>query len=94
MGYVLAAIIAGIFSLLVVFMQNRANRALAKGVTAVHEEVRTNHGIRQGQRIEDIGDSLEQIKRTMVTKVEFTEHTEQDKEHFAEVRNLINSMEK
>ena len=45
-----------------------------------HREVRTNHGIRNGQRIEDLGDDMAFVRRTMVTKLELSEHAEHDVE--------------
>lgn len=73
-GYIFSAVVTGIFAIIVVVMQIRATKA----TKLVHEEVRTNHGIRQGQRIEDLGEDVAFIRRTMVTKTEMAEHTEQD----------------
>lgn len=84
---IITATITGIFGCLFVILQVRATRVTKQ----VHEEVRTNHGIRQGQRIEDLGTDMEFVRRTMVTKTEFLEHTEQDKNHFAEMTALINA---
>lgn len=77
-SYVLAAIITGVFLVAVTVIQVRANGKLAGRVSDLHDEVRTNHGIRQGQRIEDLGADVAFIRRTMVTKSEMLEHTEQD----------------
>jgi hypothetical protein len=38
-----------------------AARSVNRKVAVVHEEVRTNHGKRQGQRIEELGDAVEAL---------------------------------
>lgn len=78
LGYAIAALITGVFAVIVVLIQIRANRALARNVTAVHEEVRTNHGLRQGQRIEDLGIDVSWIRNQMVTKQELADHATHD----------------
>lgn len=88
-GYIISAVITGAFAVIIVILQIRANARLRRQVVDVHEEVRTNHGVRQGQRIEDLSEDVAFIRRTMVTKRELNDHTEQDSTHFQEVRELI-----
>lgn len=94
MGYIAAAIIAGLFSVIVVVLQNRANRALKSSVQDVHEEVRTNHGIRQGQRIEDLGVDVAWIRGQMVTKQELADHAALDLTTKQELLAAIGAKEK
>jgi hypothetical protein len=88
-GYVLAALITAVSIVVVAVVQIRANGRLAGRVTELHDEVRTNHGVRQGQRIEDLGEDVAFIRRTMVTKLEMQEHTEQDHAFQARVEPFL-----
>lgn len=88
-SYIIAAVIAGFFALAVTMLQVRASTRLATKVSEVHDEVRTNHGVRQGQRIEDLGVDVAWIRGQMVTKQELADHTKQDAENFREIRGLI-----
>lgn len=91
-GYIFAALIAGLFGVVVAWIQVRANRKLAGRVGDLHDEVRTNHGVRQGQRIEDLGEDVAYIRRTMVTKTELLDHTQQDAEHFSALEKQIGGL--
>lgn len=88
-GYILAALITAVSVVVVAIIQIRANARLSGRVADLHDEVRTNHGVRQGQRIEDLGEDVAFIRRTMVTQRELADHTGQDAAHFAEIRQLI-----
>jgi hypothetical protein len=66
-GYIFSAIITGFFGLFIAWQNNR-----------LHKEVKTNHGKRAGQRLEELGDDVAQIKRTMVTQQDLQEHSDHD----------------
>lgn len=89
LAYIIAALIAGVFAVVVTVIQVRSSSRLAARVSEVHDEVRTNHGIRQGQRVEDLGVDVAWIRDQMVTKKELSDHTKQDAENFREIRGLI-----
>lgn len=89
LAYVIAALIAGIFGVVVAVIQVRSSARITAKVAEVHEEVRTNHGVRQGQRIEDLSVDVAWIRGQMVTKQELADHTKQDAENFREIRGLI-----
>lgn len=78
MGYVLSALITGIFGIVIVLLQIRATRATKD----IHDEVRTNHGIRAGQRLEDLGVDVAElqsyVKEKLVTKDELQAHADAD----------------
>lgn len=56
-----------------------------------HKEVQTNHGKRQGQRIEDLGVDMAWVRSQMVTKQELAEHAEHDVEVAKELADHVES---
>lgn len=68
-GYIISAVITGCFGIFLAWQNNR-----------LHREVKTNHGKRAGLRLEELGDDVAQIKRTMVTQQDLQEHAEHDME--------------
>lgn len=67
-GYIIAAVVSGGFSLLAIWYQGNK----------IHREVRTNHGKRAGERLEQLSDDVAQIKRTMVTQQDLQDHAAHD----------------
>ena len=74
LGYIISALITGCFGLLITWQNRR-----------LHREVKTNHGVRAGARLEQLGDDVAQIKRTMVTQQDLADHAEHDKEIAAQL---------
>jgi hypothetical protein len=66
-GYIISAVITGGFGVFLAWQNRR-----------LHKEVRTNHGKRNGERMEELGDDVSQIKRTMVTGQDLRDHADHD----------------
>lgn len=50
----------------------------AIGIRRTHREVRTNHGIRQGARIEQLGEDMAYLRSVVVTKDDLQAHADHD----------------
>jgi hypothetical protein len=74
-----AAVIAALGVIISTWLANRKTR---RGVTAVHDEVRTNHGKRAGEYLENV-DALLTL---------FAEHTAQDERNFNELRRGMDAL--
>lgn len=51
-----------------------------RSANKTHNEVRTNHGVRAGSRIESLGDDMAFLRRVVVTKDDLREHADHDVE--------------
>ncbi len=78
MAVVLAATVAAVPGCLAAWTSRRT-----------HREIKTNHGVRAGQRIEDLTDDVAQIKRTMVTNTDLENHAAYDVEVAGELAYLV-----
>lgn len=58
-----AAIVASIPTTLGLLLSNRRSRRTEQKVEKVHAEVSTNHGIRNGSRIENLGDDMVAVRQ-------------------------------
>lgn len=81
LGSVAVAVVAGVFGVWNI-------RETRRGTSAVHDEVKTNHGLRAGEyleRVADLGVSMEVLTaevralgQRMATREQLDSHTEED----------------
>lgn len=74
-----AAIISGGFVFAAAIVNGRAQRRTRVAVEGVHDEVRTNHGRRAGEYLEDISQVKTDLNSLATT---FAKHVDSDAEQF------------
>jgi tetrahydromethanopterin S-methyltransferase subunit G len=82
-GEIAAAIILGVCGI-VAAVQGRKQ---SKKIEAVHEEVRTNHGRRLGQRVEELGEDVGALLGL------FAEHADHDTRNFKALEQRLDRLD-
>ncbi len=67
-----------------------AGLAAWRASRATHDEVRTNHGVRAGERIEALGDDVLWLKEHVVTKNELADHARSDLNFQRRIERALN----
>jgi type VI protein secretion system component VasK len=90
-------VVTGVFMIVVAAIGYFGNRATKRDVQALHAEVKTNHGLRQGEYVELAAASAGKaaleasLARAMVEELgrQFNSHAQQDEANFNEIRELV-----
>lgn len=85
METVLAAIITTLGAVYVTLGQRRTRRA----VTDVHDEIRTNHGLRAGEYLERVAEVQISVARL---RLDLADHAVTDSENFDSLRKSLNTI--
>lgn len=76
-------------AVLVAFVASVPATFAALSARRTHKEVQTNHGLRQGVRIENLTTDVLWLRENVVTKAEMDRHTSEDHAFQDEVRPYL-----